>query len=76
VSEVREVERRSLSFATEGYARVAQIKWAAWLRKHGLAAQLPTDFATLLATATGFADPVLEDRARQSTWQARIRRWA
>jgi hypothetical protein len=75
VSEARAVQRRSLSSATLGFAPIAQAKWAAWLRKQGLADRVPIDFATLLDAVAAFADPVLEGPATESTWQSATRQW-
>jgi hypothetical protein len=76
VSEVRGVQRRSLSSATTGYAALAQAKWAAWLRKPGLHDRVSTNFAPLLEQVALFADPILEGRSTEFTWQPTLGRWA
>jgi hypothetical protein len=76
VSEVRGVQRRSLSSATTGYAALAQAKWAPWVRKQGLHHRVSTNFAPLLEQVALFADPILEGRSTEFTWQPTLGRWA
>lgn len=48
----------TLAEALDGYADIAQPRWAAWRRKQQLAAT-PEEFALLLTEVTEFVDPVL-----------------
>ncbi len=75
VSDVRGVQRRSLSSATTGYAALAQAKWAPWVRKQGLHDRVSTDFASLLGAVSLFADPILEGASTESTWEPASSRW-
>lgn len=58
VAEHRETTVEPLAEALDGYANLAQTKWAAWRRKQRLD-KTPSQFADLLDEVTAFADPIL-----------------
>lgn len=58
VARHRAVEVVPLDEVLDGYASLAQPKWAAWRRKQRLDGT-PSEFEELLAFVTGFADPIL-----------------
>ncbi|MEU8020945.1 nucleotidyl transferase AbiEii/AbiGii toxin family protein [Micromonospora haikouensis] len=76
VAQYRQVVCEPLSKALDGYAALAQSRWASWRRKHRLDHQLPPDFDVVLRRASALADPALTGRARGRTWIAATSGWA
>jgi hypothetical protein len=70
----RQVQLQPLTVVLDGYALIAQMKYAAWRRRHRRA-ELPEQFADLLAAVIAFADPVLTDGATGVIWQPGRRAW-
>ncbi|MCP3994284.1 MAG: nucleotidyl transferase AbiEii/AbiGii toxin family protein [bacterium] len=58
VAQHRATPIATLAEALDGYADLAQSKWAAWRRKQRLA-DTPSEFADLLTDVVTFADPIL-----------------
>ena len=66
---------RSLLPELDGYAALAQRKWAAWVRKQRLDNRLPQYFDQVLAAVAEFADPALIGKARGLAWDPKLRQW-
>lgn len=75
VATYRQVELSSLAVTLNGYAALAQARWAAWRRKQQLENRLPESFADVLDDVISFGDPVLAADARIQRWDPRVRRW-
>lgn len=75
VAEYREVALAPLSQALEGYATLAQPRWAAWRRKHRLDDRLPQNFDVVLQRAFALADAAVSGISRSQTWIARASAW-
>ncbi|MGC5331023.1 nucleotidyl transferase AbiEii/AbiGii toxin family protein [Micromonospora sp. DT62] len=75
VAEYRQVTLEPLSRALDGYAALAQPRWAAWRRKHRLDDRLPRDFGEVLQRVSGLADPALAGTCRGQTWIAAASTW-
>jgi hypothetical protein len=58
----------------DGYADLAQTRWAAWRRRSN-SDHLPESFADVLDVIIPFADPVLRQAARGTTWDVDTSRW-
>lgn len=76
VAEHRGVELFPLARVLDGFGDIGQDKWDAWRRKQHLDDRLPTQFAEVLATATTFADPILNGEVTAGTWDLSRRQWA
>jgi hypothetical protein len=75
VAEYREVTLEPLSQALDGYATVAQSRWAAWRRKHLLDDRLPQDFGAVLQRVSALADPAVTGASGGRTWVAASSVW-
>ncbi|NBE81653.1 nucleotidyl transferase AbiEii/AbiGii toxin family protein [Micromonospora rubida] len=75
VAEYRQVIREPLSRALDGYAVLAQSRWASWRRKHRLDGQLPQDFEVVLRRASALADPALSGLSQGQAWSATASGW-
>ncbi len=77
---IREVARHRratlipLQEVLEGYADIAQAKWAAWLRRTGYD-HLPEVFEVLLEDVIEFAEPVLAGDLNGRVWDPTADRW-
>ncbi|MFA7267021.1 MAG: nucleotidyl transferase AbiEii/AbiGii toxin family protein [Candidatus Nanopelagicales bacterium] len=58
-----------------GYAQIAQTRWAAWLRKQRLIDRAPIDFADLLFALYQVTDPLITDTGLTATWTPASREW-
>lgn len=76
VAEFRRTPLISLSDALDGYADLAQTRWAAWVRRQRLLDRLPIEFAEVLSVVQRFADPILVEPARTGTWDPVARVWS
>lgn len=74
VADHRGVTLAPLADVLDGYAAVAQGKWAAWRRKQQML-HLPGQFNDLLQEVIAFADPALNGHTTNDTWNPRARRW-
>ncbi|NES15220.1 hypothetical protein G3559_15960 [Micromonospora sp. PPF5-17B] len=74
VAAYREVMAVSLSEVLDGYATLAQSRWAAWRRKHRLEERLPQDFG-VVQRAFLLADRALSGASRGQTWHAGSTAW-
>lgn len=75
VAEHRAVELEPLSTVLDGYADVAQPRWAAWRRKQQLTAVVPEQFARVVAELCAFADPLITGEAEDLSWSPDSRAW-
>ncbi|MFE9653250.1 nucleotidyl transferase AbiEii/AbiGii toxin family protein [Micromonospora sp. NPDC006431] len=75
VAEYREVVPTLLSEVLDGYAVLAQTRWAAWRRKHRLDDRLPQDFGLVLQRVFALADPALAGSSAGRTWSAASVGW-
>lgn len=75
VAAYRQVELSSLAATLDGYAALAQSRWAAWCRKQQLDNRLPESFGKVLDAVISFGDPVLVADARIQRWDPQTRRW-
>lgn len=75
VAEHRGAEVIPLSVVLDGYAEIAQARWAAWVRKLRLDDRLPSRFAEVLHAVETFAEPVLEARVAGLVWRPGGRSW-
>lgn len=62
VADQRNTTIHPLADVLDGYADLAQTRWAAWRRRQALH-NTPEDFAELLTTVITFTDPILEPHA-------------
>ena len=60
VADHRQVDVQPLSFVLDGYADIAQTRFAAWRRKQ-LLTNTPAQFADLLEAVIDFSDPFLQN---------------
>lgn len=74
VADHRDIALEPLATALAGYAEIAQQKWLAWLKKQQLDATVPHEFAAVLDTVIGFADPALAANIT-GTWNPNSRVW-
>jgi hypothetical protein len=75
VAAYRAAELAPLVEVLDGYAALAQARWAAWRRKQLLDDRLPASFADVLDAVTSFADPVLTGTAAGRHWDPTTRMW-
>jgi hypothetical protein len=75
VAAYRQVELSPLADVLDGYAALAQARWAAWRRKQQLDDRLPASFLDVLGPVIAFADVPLTGQAAQSQWDPASRRW-
>ncbi len=75
VADHRGTRLESLSSALEGFATIAQPRWAAWRRRLRLEGTTPPAFRDLLDEVIGFADPVLSTTRADAKWNPRERGW-
>ena len=64
-----------LSQVLDGYASLAQPRWAAWRRRQRLDDRLPERFDEILETVIAFADPALRSATTDRVWHAQERAW-
>lgn len=76
VADYRSVAARPLRDVLDGFAELAQARWAAWRGWQTLDDQLLERFSDILTAVQGFA-PLLDPSADPSelTWHHRPRRW-
>lgn len=71
----RSVELLPLASVLEGFAAIAQPKWAAWRRRQKLDDRLPDEFSEVLAATIRFADPAIEGGVTGKTWDPSANAW-
>jgi Nucleotidyl transferase AbiEii toxin, Type IV TA system len=75
VAQHRSASLIQLSAVLDGYAGLAQARWAAWVRKQRLDDRLPLQFDAVLTSVVSFADPPLLGDAGGRTWQPTSGKW-
>lgn len=72
----RKVDLLPLEQILDGYASLAQSKWAAWRRKYRLDNRLPESFASVLEEVIAFSDGAITDTVAGRTWEPIESRWS
>jgi len=76
VADYRDVELTNLDDAIDGYAEIAQPRWASWRRKLQLTETLPEHFDHVLEALKDFADPIITGSITDpTTWDPARRTW-
>jgi Nucleotidyl transferase AbiEii toxin, Type IV TA system len=75
VAAYRQIELAPLGDVLNGYAALAQARWATWRRKQRLDDRLPSSFLDVLGPVIAFADVPLTGHAGQSRWEPATRAW-
>ncbi len=75
VAQYRGVPLSPLRPALAGFSEIAQSRWFAWLRKQRLDAAAPAEFATVLEVVASFADPLISNDPRATTWNPFVEAW-
>ena len=75
VAQYRDVPLSPLESTLIGFPEIAQSRWLAWLRKQRLESAAPEDFATVLELVVSFADPVLSDAQKMTSWNPLEKVW-
>ncbi|MCL2787876.1 MAG: nucleotidyl transferase AbiEii/AbiGii toxin family protein [Micrococcales bacterium] len=70
----RKVTVEPLGLVLDGYAELAQARWAMWRRRGGFD-HLPQDFATVLAAVIAFAHPPLAGEVDGLSWDPSSLAW-
>lgn len=76
VARHRAVELEPLTSALDGFASLAQERWAAWRANQLLDTPIPEDFGALLVDVAAFADDALEGSVDGRTWLASRGAWS
>ena len=77
VADYRDVELTNLDDAIDGYAEIAQPRWASWRRKLQLTEILPEQFNDTLESLKDFANPIITGSiADPATWDPVRRTWS
>ena len=74
VARYRRAELIALGDVLDGYADLAQARWAAW-RKRQNREELPSEFGDLLAEVITFAEPAITDDLTDMSWNPDNRQW-
>jgi hypothetical protein len=74
VAQYRHAELIPPSEVLQGYAELAQARWAAWRRRQDRA-ELPEQFADLLADVITFAEPAITDKLTNEAWNPDDGEW-
>ncbi|NQW73729.1 MAG: nucleotidyl transferase AbiEii/AbiGii toxin family protein [Actinobacteria bacterium] len=64
-----------LADVLQGFPQIAQVRWAAWIRRQRLDDRLPGSFADLLADVCRFADPALRHKVASRRWDHTTMAW-
>lgn len=75
VSDFRQAQPMPLVDALQGYADVAQDRWAAWRKKYLLEDAVPEQFDELLDAVSTFADPAIAGDAAGKSWTPDAWQW-
>jgi hypothetical protein len=59
VAAFRRAEMATLGQALDGFADLAQSRWASWVRRQRLDDRLPASFAEVLTDVQELADPII-----------------
>ena len=75
VSNHRDVTLSPLKVVLEGYEKIAQARWLAWLKKQRLDTAIPNEFSAVLDVVESFSDPLIANNSVQ-IWSPSTRKWA
>jgi Nucleotidyl transferase AbiEii toxin, Type IV TA system len=75
VATYRGTNLESLADTLDGYAALAQRRWAAWRRRQRLDDRLPVEFADVLAVVIEFAEAPLTTDITDRVWHPQTRQW-
>jgi Nucleotidyl transferase AbiEii toxin, Type IV TA system len=75
VAGYRQAELFSLRDVLDGYAGLAQARWAAWRRRLRLEDRLPASFAEVLGAVIEFADPASNSDVEHRIWNPADLTW-
>lgn len=75
VAEDHKAELEPLALLRDGYPVLAQTRWSISRAKQSHVATLPTDFDTVLAAVSHFADPVFAASVAGLSWDPLQRLW-
>ena len=75
VADYRGTRLMVLDQALGDYGRLAEQRWATWLRKQRMDGQVPGEFRAVLASIGAFADPLLLGDVEGQTWSAAQLAW-
>jgi hypothetical protein len=75
VAQFRSAEFAPLQTALKGYAKIAETRWRAWLRKQRLESTIPTNFSIVLEQLVSFADPLISGGDAQGIWNPVQGKW-
>jgi hypothetical protein len=75
VASHRRVQLVTLAESLDGFAALAEGRWATWRRKHALGDRTPSAFADLLSEVGVFADPALSGNVAGLRWEPGRRAW-
>lgn len=75
VAAFRRAEMATLAQALDGFADLAQSRWASWVRRQRLDARLPTSFAEVLSAVQELADPIISGAPSGLAWRPASRSW-
>jgi hypothetical protein len=77
VADYRHVELANLDDAVDGYAEIAQPRWASWRRELQLTETLPEQFNDTLESLKDFANPIITGSiADPASWDPVRRAWS
>jgi hypothetical protein len=74
VARFRRAELIALGDVLDGYAGLAQARWAAWRRRQNRD-ELPSEFGDLLAEVITFAEPAITGDLTGMSWSPNDRQW-
>lgn len=75
VAEFRNVPLVPIRSALTGYAKIAQQRWLAWLKKQRLESTVPAEFSRVLDVVVDFADPVITGEITNEAWDSIAKSW-
>lgn len=76
VSVYRNVKLQPLSSVLRGMAPLAQAKWGIWRRKQQFEGESPEEFSELLSLIASFADPAIEGKTINLSWEPSGKNWS
>lgn len=76
VAAYRAAELAPLVDVLDGYAELAQARWAAWRRRQLLEDRLPASFGDVLDAVISFSDPALTGTATGRRWDPTTLAWS
>jgi predicted nucleotidyltransferase component of viral defense system len=71
----RGTELVPLSEVLDGYGRIGQGQWSAWLRRQQMMERLPDQFSEVVAAVVAFADPAITGTSARCLWLTGAAEW-